>query len=74
MTRAFWVLWKREAGALLLSPIAWVLLTCMALVSDFSFSQCGAQTVRVCSIGALWRMGFLASTRRFRYDSPLRVP
>ena len=42
MTRAFWVLWKREAGALLLSPIAWVLLTCMALVSGFSFSQCVA--------------------------------
>ena len=42
MTRAFWVLWKRETGALLLSPIAWVLLTCMALVSGFSFSQCVA--------------------------------
>ncbi len=39
MTRAFWVLWKRETGALLLSPIAWVLLSCMALVSGFSFSQ-----------------------------------
>ncbi len=42
MTRAFWTLWKRETGALLLSPIAWVLLTCMALVSGFSFSQCVA--------------------------------
>ncbi|NDA26691.1 MAG: ABC transporter permease, partial [Verrucomicrobia bacterium] len=27
---------------MLLSPIAWVLLTCMALVSGFSFSQCVA--------------------------------
>ena len=42
MTRAFWILWKREAGAILLSPIAWVLLTCMALISGFSFSQCVA--------------------------------
>lgn len=42
MSRAFWILWKRETGALLLSPIAWVLLTCMALVSGFSFSQCVA--------------------------------
>ncbi|NBQ65781.1 MAG: ABC transporter permease [Verrucomicrobia bacterium] len=40
MTRAFWILWKRETGALLLSPIGWVLLTCMALVNGFSFSQC----------------------------------
>jgi ABC-2 type transport system permease protein len=42
MTRAFWILWKREAGAILLSPIAWVLLTCMALINGFSFSQCVA--------------------------------
>ena len=42
MTRAFWTLWKRETGAILLSPIAWVLLTCMALINGFSFSQCVA--------------------------------
>ena len=42
MTRAFWTLWKRVAGAILLSPIAWVLLTCMALINGFSFSQCVA--------------------------------
>ena len=42
MTRAFWILWKREAGAILLSPIAWVLLPCMALINGFSFSQCVA--------------------------------
>jgi len=42
MTRALWILWKREVGAILHSPIAWVLLTCMSLISGFSFSQCVA--------------------------------
>jgi len=42
MTRAFWILWKREVGAILHSPIAWVLMTCMALINGFSFSQCVA--------------------------------
>jgi ABC-2 type transport system permease protein len=37
MTRAFWVLLRRELGALLLSPIAYVLLLCMALVNGFDF-------------------------------------
>jgi ABC-2 type transport system permease protein len=40
MTRAFWVLWKREMGALLLSPIAYVLMFCMLLVNGFTFVQC----------------------------------
>jgi ABC-2 type transport system permease protein len=42
MTRALWILWKREVGAILHSPIAWVLLTCMSLINGFSFSQCVA--------------------------------
>ena len=42
MTRALWILWKREVGAILHSPIAWVLMTCMALINGFSFSQCVA--------------------------------
>lgn len=42
MTRALWILWKREVGAILQSPIAWVLLTCMSLINGFSFSQCVA--------------------------------
>ncbi|MDA1340954.1 MAG: ABC transporter permease [Verrucomicrobia bacterium] len=42
MTRALWILWKREVGSILHSPIAWVLMTCMALINGFSFSQCVA--------------------------------
>jgi len=42
MTRALWILWKREVGAILHSPIAWVLLTCMSLINGVSFSQCVA--------------------------------
>ncbi len=42
MTRALWILWKREVGSILHSPIAWVLLTCMSLINGFSFSQCVA--------------------------------
>ncbi|NBR71640.1 MAG: ABC transporter permease [Verrucomicrobia bacterium] len=42
MTRALWILWKREVGGILHSPIAWVLLTCMSLINGFSFSQCVA--------------------------------
>jgi ABC-2 type transport system permease protein len=42
MTRALWILWRREVGAILHSPIAWVLLTCMSLINGFSFSQCVA--------------------------------
>ena len=42
MTRALWILWKRDVGAILHSPIAWVLMTCMALINGFSFSQCVA--------------------------------
>ena len=42
MTRALWILWKREVGAILHSPIAWVLLNCMSLINGFSFSQCVA--------------------------------
>ena len=42
MTRALWILWKREVGAILHSPIAWVLLTCTSLINGFSFSQCVA--------------------------------
>lgn len=40
MTRAFWVLLKREIGALLLSPIAYVLFVCMSVVLGFTFLVC----------------------------------
>lgn len=40
MTKAFFVQLKREFGALLLSPIAYVIFVCLAIVNGFSFMQC----------------------------------
>jgi ABC-2 type transport system permease protein len=40
MTRAFFIQLKREFGAILLSPIAYVIFVCLALVNGISFMQC----------------------------------
>ncbi|MFH1067517.1 MAG: ABC transporter permease [bacterium] len=40
MSKAFFVQLRREFGALLLSPIAYVTFVCMALVNGFCFMQC----------------------------------
>lgn len=40
MTKGFFVQLKREFGALLLSPIAYVIFVCLAIVNGFSFMQC----------------------------------
>lgn len=39
MTRAFWILLKREFGSLLLSPVAYVIFFFLALINGLSFYQ-----------------------------------